>query len=329
MKKFLFSLMALGCMTVAQGQNDMWTATLQHGDQVTVFKTMNAFVEAYNAAVDGDVITLSEGTFYGGVAIGKELTIYGAGFENCDSTATRVTKIDGAFNIGESGKNVSKFHIEGCLLGGVNIGVRGGSDTLVTSLCIKRCYFSGISFFNPMRDFLLTENVIMGDVDGYDNLTLSSGQINNCYVQKRIRYFNNCFDKISVDHCIIYTGAHTNVFYTNDIFAYNDIYQFSTGINMQNCVLGSHSFYLTNATDCFFDVGVENIFTDGTNGVYSAERTFEIRQPDVWIGTDGTQIGIHGGTGWNKMPSIPAIKNLELDVDGRQLNVTFEAVARP
>ena len=328
MKKFLLSLMALGCMTMAQGQNDMWTATLQHGDQVTVFKTMNALIEAYNAAVDGDVITLSEGTF-NSVTISKSITIYGAGFEDCDSTATRVTKISGTLNIGQSGVNLNKVHIEGCYLGGVSVGVNGSSETLVTSLCIKRCLFTGITFNNsPMQDFLLTENVIMGDVVGNSQFTVESGQINNCYVQKRIMYFNNCLDKISVDHCIIYGGAHTNVFYTNDIFAYNDIYQFSTGINMQNCVLGGHSYYLTNATDCFFDVGVENIFTDGTNGVYSAERTFEIRQPDVWIGTDGTQIGIHGGTGWNKMPSIPSIKNLELNIEGPQLNVTFEAVAR-
>ena len=48
----------------------------------------------------------------------------------------------------------------------------------------------------------------------------------------------------------------------------------------------------------------------------------------VWIGTDGTQIGIHGGIGWSKVPRTPVIKSLELNVEGTQLRINYEAEAR-
>ena len=74
--------MALSCMMAALGQTDVVTATLQHGNELTVFKMANALNEAINAAVDGDVITLSEGMFNAFTIDGKSLTIYGAGFED-------------------------------------------------------------------------------------------------------------------------------------------------------------------------------------------------------------------------------------------------------
>ena len=88
-------MMALGCMLAAQGQNDVVTATLQHGNELTVFKMANALNEAINAAVDKDVITLSEGTFNACTIDGKSLIIYGAGFEDDDVTGTRATRING------------------------------------------------------------------------------------------------------------------------------------------------------------------------------------------------------------------------------------------
>ena len=93
--KNLIIKMALGCMLAAQRQNDVVTATLQHGNELTVFKMANALNEVINAAVDGDVITLSEGTFNAFTIDGKSLTIYGAGFEDDDVTGTRATRING------------------------------------------------------------------------------------------------------------------------------------------------------------------------------------------------------------------------------------------
>ncbi len=44
-------------------QNDVPIATLQHGDEVSVFVGVDALVHAHEAASDNDVITLSPGIF--------------------------------------------------------------------------------------------------------------------------------------------------------------------------------------------------------------------------------------------------------------------------
>ncbi|MDE6768433.1 MAG: hypothetical protein K2J78_01770, partial [Muribaculaceae bacterium] len=67
------------------------TATLQSGDQVTPFYGENAFVEAYEAAVDGDIITLSPGEFSSPIDITKSVTIIGTyAFSEKPSEATMV-----------------------------------------------------------------------------------------------------------------------------------------------------------------------------------------------------------------------------------------------
>ena len=70
------------------------------------------------------------------------------------------------------------------------------------------------------------------------------------------------------------------------------------------------------------------IFTDEASADYTPTRTFELQQPETWVGTDGTQVGLHGGNGWNKVPGVPVVKDLQLSVDGSTLNVTYEAEAR-
>jgi hypothetical protein len=83
-------------------------------------------------------------------------------------------------------------------------------------------------------------------------------------------------------------------------------------------------------TDNIYEVmDISQVFADGEIADnYSANRTWELKQPDVWIGTDGTQIGIHGGIGWSKVPRTPVIKSLELNVEGTQLRINYEAEAR-
>lgn len=70
------------------------TATLQSGDKLTPFLGENALIEAYKAAVDGDVITLSAGNFTTvdndiEIDIDKEITIIGVyAFSSDASKAT-------------------------------------------------------------------------------------------------------------------------------------------------------------------------------------------------------------------------------------------------
>lgn len=66
MKKFFLLMMACGVALWGRAQQgtDVLMATLQHGDEVSVYYGKTALEEAYKVAADsGDVITLSAGRF--------------------------------------------------------------------------------------------------------------------------------------------------------------------------------------------------------------------------------------------------------------------------
>ena len=320
MKKFLLSMMALGCMMAAQGQNDVVTATLQHGNELTVFKMANALNEAVNAAVDGDVITLSEGTFNAFTIDGKSLTIYGAGFEDDDITGTKTTKINGSSYIRGT---ISNLHIEGCSFGA------SVSDCNIELLRIQNCQIGGIGWSGSgsVLDMVLYSNVITGNVSGNPNYQFNSVLISNCYVGGTIAYFPT-LSPVMIDHCVLNKNGSGIYYYSNSIFTKNDIYILSAETVVKNCIFYAGSnYYAIDQENCYFGIG-SNIFTDADGGAYSADRTFEIQQPEVWIGTDGTQIGLHGGQGWSKVPRIPVIKSLGLNVEGPTLKINYEAEVR-
>lgn len=76
LKKLFLTLaclpLALACLAA------QLTATLQSGDNLTPFYGDNSFVEAYAAAADGDIITLSPGQFNGVDTIAKSIKVIGS-----------------------------------------------------------------------------------------------------------------------------------------------------------------------------------------------------------------------------------------------------------
>ena len=99
----MISLLVLCCTLLAKAQNDVAIATLQHGDNVSVFKGPSALASALAAADEegGDVITLSQGTFTA-AAITKPVSIYGAGFETDNASSTLLTTISGDLTVGRT-----------------------------------------------------------------------------------------------------------------------------------------------------------------------------------------------------------------------------------
>ena len=332
MKKFLLSLMALGCMTVAQGQTDVWTATLQHGDEVTVFRMANALSEAYNAAVDGDVITLSEGTF-NAVHISKAITIYGAGYEDNEVTGTRLTKINGDVNIAfQNSDTISSIHIEGCYFTGkIYVGSKNGwSYSFLTSLHIQDCWVSSdLCIYRPVGDVVLTNNVLK-NVYG-STYALTSLLIQNCCIDNQVNNFP-ALSPIIVDHCVINGGSSGAYYYTNDIFmSSNTSYGLNAGANVRNCLFRfDYNTYLTVfAENCYIaSTGIFSDIENSNDGSYVMNRTWALQQPEVWVGNDGTPIGPIGGLGWSTTPRIPVINSLELNVQGSQLLINYDAEVR-
>ena len=105
----LFVLGFASINTFAQVQ----VATLQHGEDFNAFYGINAFIEAHEAAVDGDIITLSSGNF-NAANITKAITLHGAGVEAEAQTQTNLTPtyISGDFMLNILNENMS-LNIEG------------------------------------------------------------------------------------------------------------------------------------------------------------------------------------------------------------------------
>lgn len=70
---------------------------------------------------------------------------------------------------------------------------------------------------------------------------------------------------------------------------------------------------------------------DGEDGTYAEDKTFELKYPKKYVGTDGTEIGLHGGNyPWNKIPCTPRIMESDIDTktsaDGKlKVSIKVEA----
>ena len=156
--------------------------------------------------------------------------------------------------------------------------------------------------------------------------------IQNSWLGARI-YPLNDESSIVIDHSILRAGGY---FYSsNDRFTCrNSILWSPYRLSNQTynfCLSPSNAAFNVNAgcSDNWYNVGESNVFKDANSADYSTTRTFELKSPDTYIGSDGTQVGVHGGAfPWNKVPSTPVVKNLNATVSGTNLGVTYQAEVR-
>ena len=339
MKKIFFSLLVFGCVVAANAQSDVMTATLMHDGVVSAFSGANAFVQAHDAATDGDVISLSSGSFTS-LTITKSVTVYGAGFEKDQATATDVTQLRSDLIIGAADQTVSNVHIEGLYInGGIML---NNSSARVEGLFIGKCFLlKGMTFNNgaTAKNMLVQDCVMDAGITANNTSLVENAYFGNCYIKGNLKDFP-AGSSILVNHCIV-TGVAGPYTWKNSIFThYWNLYNYgafdqTTGATVYNCVIrmvfSSASATNNSFVDCYYRVGIrlDQIFSDvtGTDYNYSPSRTFELVNPE-WLGDDGTEVGIRGGDGWSKAPAIPVVKSLSLDVEGNELKVTYEAEVR-
>lgn len=341
MKKTLL-LIVLGVLSLTMwAQSDLRTAILQHDGDVSVFKGATAFADAYAIAVDGDVITLSDGTFTS-TPIAKSITIYGAGFESDEETNTAITTLSGDLIVGVADATLSGFHIEGVKVNGRLRAATNSSNSTTAQLqnCIfKKCYVTGDFTFSSNIENVSIEQCLLGTyINGTNAVVATNLMISNCYVTRNVQLFNTQ-STVLLDHCIIgwnYNGYGNKPECLYSAFTWTNCIQLgggnwsspsSTGYNCTiiNCAGVGNGGTGSTTSNCYNVSGGE-IFVNG--GAYTETNTFELQQPDVWVGTDGTPIGPSGGIGWNKVPCMPVVKSLQLNVDGKTLNVNYEADPR-
>lgn len=174
MKKFFLLMMACGVALWGRAQQgtDVLMATLQHGDEVSMYYGKTALEEAYTAAADsGDVVTLSAGRFTFSGYMQKSLTIVGNGFLSDMENGVFPTVITSGLQfkprdvVDDDGETVTEaVKVDGVHLEGLKIEnpVVYSSSGTVRNLTIKKCLFTNPDSYGRVLSLSTsTENVVI------------------------------------------------------------------------------------------------------------------------------------------------------------------------
>lgn len=312
MKKNLLRLMMLFVAAVltnnvfAQGS---LLATLNHEGTISTFYGSQAWKNAHDAAANGDVITLSSGTFLA-VNITKAITVRGAGM-GIDSTAvSEPTVITGDFtiNIAEPGSN--RLTLEGIY----------SNHTIsylnVVNPLFLKCRLKNVTDFNGsavLKDasFIhcrIAEQLYLGPY--------SSASCVNSVIQAPYSSSSTTSNFEFINCCLIGDmGSVKSSSFKNCIISDNDNnHWISSSCTAYNCVcLTANNYfrYITNATNKSLTeyATLFKTYPGGSLALLDSE-TFELTDAakTQYLGADGTEVGIYGGNlPFDPTPSNPQI----------------------
>lgn len=326
MKKILLSIIAICCTVVAGAQQtDKISAILQNGEETTIYYGVEALSKAIQAAPDhGGVITLSSGLF-NAVTINKAVKIYGAGYETNTDNGIIVTNINGdcTINLPAEIEGPHDISLEGVYINGY-LDVRSAVD----GFSLTKSSVQGLSFYAAATRCVVTQSYIRSSINNAYDL-----YVQNSYVRGDNISVLNDESNILLNHCIVIGGWNFRYGY-NRFTCTNCIVNASYRNTVQTykyCLIPNWSDLndFVGSIGNYFNIGVENVFDDAANTDYTDARTFILKDPETYIGSDGTQVGVHGGDfPWNKIPSTPVVKNLNATVNGTSLGVTYQAEVR-
>lgn len=325
MKKTILLLVAIA-LTSAKMMAEGLTATLQQGEAMTAFYGVNAFVDAYNAAEDGAVITLSEGKFNDVSSIEKSITVIGNMAFDVEGYEKTYLANDGDVTINADNVtlegiywsnyyslilgNISNCHIRRCRIGNC---LFYKSNTVHTNTLIDQCVICCEAAMSTSRNYCLKNSTIkyFGNSSSSEHIAY----ITNCYICYFAKYnstyyrpyaiYKNCV--LGMDNNNSSTSGGINLYSPSEF--YNNYFyrttQVSYGTNYTYKEYFNNSC-LNNGNTNSGDKSVYISDSDNFNGKYKID-SFGM------LGDDGTPIGITGGSGFSPYPSIPRITSKQID----------------
>lgn len=320
MKKLFFSFIAMMIAAAGYAQTTL-VATLTHGDETSMFYGAFALRDAQDAAVDGDIVNLSGGSFQA-VDIAKALTVRGTGVDDANPTC-----IIGNFSINLMDGVSDRLSFEGCRITGT-ISLVG----VLSNAYFLKSYIGGIDAYPGSS--MINGLFVNCQVHGLKLSGSSSVQFVNSYVEN---YYNGSSNATaSFTNCVINEIKNANGMgssqFANCIFCspMNDDFLPSSS-SASNCVAAGsdgdrHIFFqeLGSKQNCqFADL---DIFQDSD---VCKDLTEEAKAE--YLGTDGTPVGMYGGTfPYDMTPTYPRITKMNVasksTADGK-LSVEVEVSA--
>lgn len=317
MKKILLFFVALLCSFAAAMAQVNYVATLQHGDSITNYYGGGAFEQAYNASEDGDVITLSAGTFsFGRRDFKKGITVRGTGID-----AEKKTFISSVVSI-FSDDEAKVANIEGIVFNQY-VYIVNANETAHGKINLIKNRFA--SYFITEKIGAPTENgpvvrvynsIFSYSVDFYRG---SNPDVifYNSYVAQ-IHSGLTDYANASFINCVCYLADYREpcpcLNFFNCIFT--NVYgrELASTCTCYNCITTKGSPVFRNIVSGENNKEVSGaIFKTYTNG-YNYGETFELTDEaaETYLGTDGTQVGMQGGTyPYNTTVQYPIITKFE------------------
>lgn len=300
MKKILFTMVALAIATVGYAQSSM-LATLSHEGQISTYYGARALVDAYNTATDGDIITLSSGSFVA-TNIEKGITIRGAGMAIDATSQTEPTILTGDFNISIPEETTERLTIEGIYHNHnvvVTTNFKNGTfikdrfklisfsydGGVITNLTMINCYVSE-ALRIPSNSSVSCVNCVIWSPSGSSSTT-SNFEFSNCVIGKDD--WTGGINSSSIKNCVLY-GWHNQE-------GWNKLPLDNTVYNSVACGTDAQYRFINvpNTTNKVVD-DMSTLFKTFT-GTYSDNELFELTDEAkaTYLGLDGKEVGIYGG----------------------------------
>ena len=302
---FLVMLALMMCGANALAQSPLM-ATLSHDGKISTFYGSSAFQQAHAAAANGDVITLSSGSF-AGENITKAVTIRGAGMEVDTVHAIEPTVLTGNFNI-----NIADSVADILTMEGVYHNQKIEVSNLKNAMFLK-CRFNNFSCTtgtSVMKDLNFINCRIAYEFCGSENASASFvntvakavngvGTKNGHYSLANSIVFGSNINDSEFKNCILVDlNSGSSCSYYNNLF-----------INDNEGALN----YIPNTTNVQVkkdDARIANLLGD-----YSDSNPYELSEEakNIVKGTDGTEVGIYGGNiPYDATPTNPRITKFEV-----------------
>ena len=335
MKKYFVTLfLSVFCFVVQVSAQSSVIATLFHDGDIKTFYGTDALRSAHAAAVHGDVITLSSGSFTA-TNITKAVTLRGAGMEYDSISVTEPTIISGSFSIqiaSDSTLQNNNLVMEGIYhnAGGV-ITVNGSLKNPQFVKCRLyeiMCSSIGTSGYMYYANFI---NCVIADIVYFH--TLGSATFVNCYLYNLSQ--QNDQSSHEFQNCVVIDDSFSKVY--NTVFRNCFLYA-TSGTSTYNKLPSSSPAYncvalsATSSTNIFANQSnttntqassFSDVFKTWTGSSLANFKTERLELTDAaktkYLGRDGTQIGIYGGS----IPSDPRPSNPQIT----KLNVASKSTA--
>lgn len=362
MKKLIVSLFVLLCTTMSFAQTSL-LATLSHEGSISTYYGSSALKEALEKATDGDAITLSAGQFLA-ANITKNVTLRGAGMSvRTDSIYSHeATIVQGAFEIVPTDSTTGRIIVEGVYFTS-DITYKG----LVRNPLFMKSRFSTVKSGDGGR--LVNATLIhcrvaygFGLADNSNACFVNSVVLDPYNVGKKGSNFE-------FDNCVVFffggtdidpsNGAGTRYYASKVIDSYykncmimanayigdsNSNYRIPYSCTAINCVgCSSYGFSSDKYNNIFYNLSSKNTTNKNvakpsdvlkTGGfTYNDSEKYELTDEAKtrYLGTDGKQIGIYGGSlPYEEDPTTPQITKCNVaaksTADGK-LSVDIEVKA--